>query len=96
MAICSLLCKKFIFFSLIFEYFEDTLIYGLIIAKLPFDEFVERLDSYLSKCDSWAHIDSFVSRIKCAKKEKERFFEYPKWRLFSKQIEPEPRIYQRC
>ena len=55
-----------------FEYFEDTLIYGLIIAKLPFDEFVERLDSYLSKCDSWAHIDSFVPRIKCAKKEKEK------------------------
>lgn len=64
-----------------FEYFEDTLIYGLIIAKLPFDEFVERLDSYLSKCDSWAHIDSFVPRIKCTKKEKERFFEYLKVNL---------------
>lgn len=61
-----------------FNYFEDTMIYGFIIAKFPFEEFIVRLDTYLSKCDSWAHIDSFVSSIRCAKKEKERFFEYLK------------------
>ncbi len=61
-----------------FKYFEDTLIYGLITASLPYEEFLSKLKLYLSKADSWAHIDSFTSSIKCVKKNRAEFLEYIK------------------
>lgn len=57
-----------------FKYFEDTMIYGLIIASLSFDDFLKYLPSFLSEADSWAHIDSFVPTAKCIKKNKSEFF----------------------
>ncbi|MBE5742154.1 MAG: DNA alkylation repair protein [Clostridiales bacterium] len=59
-----------------FEFFEDTLLYGLIIAKLSYDGFLKYLPIYLQRADSWSHIDSFVPSIKCIKNNKEKFFEY--------------------
>jgi 3-methyladenine DNA glycosylase AlkD len=56
-----------------FDYFEDTLLYGLIVAKLPYEQFIKLLPTYLNNCDSWSHIDSFVSSIKCIKKSKDVF-----------------------
>lgn len=61
-----------------FEYFEDVFIYGLIIAKMDYDEFLKFLPIYIKKADSWAHIDSFVSSIKCLKKNRENFLNFLK------------------
>lgn len=57
-----------------FKYFEDTMIYGFIIAKLPYNEFLKFLPIYLANVDSWAHIDSFVSSIKAIKNNSDDFF----------------------
>ncbi len=57
-----------------FECYECTLIYGLLIARLGFDEMWNRKDFYLSKCDGWGLVDSFVPAIKVAAKDKERFY----------------------
>lgn len=57
-----------------FLYFEDTLIYGLIISKLSYNDFLKKLDSYLGQVDSWSHIDSFVPSIKSIKRNKEEFW----------------------
>lgn len=57
-----------------FAYYENTLIYGLLIARLPFSEFWQKKDFFLSKCDSWGQIDSFVPSLKIAGSDKERFY----------------------
>ncbi|MBO4323523.1 MAG: DNA alkylation repair protein [Clostridia bacterium] len=61
-----------------FKFYEDTLIYGLLIASLPFDEFLKYIDVYLLHADSWAHIDAFVPSLSFIKKDGERFFDYLK------------------
>ncbi len=61
-----------------FKYYEDTFIYGLIIAQKSYDEFIPLLEIYLKHADSWAHIDSIVPMVKCVKKEREKLFEYVK------------------
>ena len=61
-----------------FKCFEDTMIYGFVLAKLPYCEFLEYLPIYLSNADSWAHIDSFVSSIKTVDKNRENFLEFIK------------------
>ena len=66
-----------------FKFFEDTLIFGLIIAKLDEEEFFKYLPTYLSHVDSWAHIDSFVPTIKFIKKNKDKFFDVIKNNLFT-------------
>ena len=68
-----------------FKYFEDTLIYGLIIAKLEKDEFYKYIGVYLSQIDSWAHVDGFVPQIKFIKKDKENFFREIEEKIFSSQ-----------
>ncbi len=70
-----------------FLYYEDTLVYGLIIAKTGYKEFVSRYRSYLEKCDCWANIDSFVPSIKCLKNKenRENFFEITKDVIFSRE-----------
>lgn len=57
-----------------FRYFEDTLVYGLVIATLSYEEFLSYLDEYLSEADSWAHVDMFVPSIRSVKKNREVFF----------------------
>lgn len=59
-----------------FTYYEDTLIYGLVIACFTFDKFFEYLPKYLEMVDSWGQIDSFVPAIRFAKKDGERLFSY--------------------
>lgn len=61
-----------------FAYYEDTLVYGLLLARLGADEFRKRKDDYLCRCDSWAHIDNVVPEIKIGKADKERFYELNK------------------
>ena len=61
-----------------FAYYEDTLIYGLLLARLGADEFWKRKDEYLCRCDSWAHIDNVVPEIKIGKTDKEKFYELNK------------------
>ena len=56
-----------------FKYFEDTMIYGFVIAKLPYLEFLKYLPIYLSNVDSWAHIDSFVCSLKFIKANYDNF-----------------------
>jgi len=58
-----------------FLYFEDTLIYGLVISKLDYANFITKFDFYLNNVDSWSHIDSFVPSIKSIKKYKEEFWD---------------------
>lgn len=65
-----------------FEFFEDTLVYGLLIARMPFSEFKRYLPVYLSNADSWAHIDSFVASVKCVKSNYDAFFDLIKCGLF--------------
>lgn len=57
-----------------FAYYEDVLIYGFLIAGLPFDEFWQKKDLYLSKCDSWGQIDCFVPMLKIPKDRQEEFY----------------------
>ena len=57
-----------------FEFYEDTLIYGLVLARKPKEEFTKIYKFYLSKADSWALIDCFVPAIKFLKKDKSDFF----------------------
>lgn len=59
-----------------FGYYEDTLLYGLVIATLPKNDFFKYLPTYLAHCDSWAHIDVLVPEIKFAKKDKCELFDY--------------------
>ena len=61
-----------------FRYFEDTLIYGLIIARLSYDDFFKYLPTYVGQADSWAHIDSFVPSIKFINKRKDDFLRFIK------------------
>ncbi|MBR1868096.1 MAG: DNA alkylation repair protein [Clostridia bacterium] len=68
-----------------FAYFEDTLIYGFLIATFPFDRFASFLDVYFKEVDSWGLVDSFVSSIVCAKKEGEKFFLFIKSRIDNSQ-----------
>ena len=65
-----------------FEFFEDTLVYGLLIARLPFYEFKRYLPVYLSNVDSWAHIDGFVASIKCVKDGYDEFLAFIKEGFF--------------
>lgn len=58
-----------------FDYLEDTLVFGFLVAKTPFDEFWKLKDEYLSKVDSWAEVDSFVSAIKLKKKDAEKLYD---------------------
>ena len=64
-----------------FKYFEDTMIYGLVIANLGFEEFLKYLPVYLSNVDSWSHIDSFVPSIKSIKANEEKFLQILKERI---------------
>lgn len=66
-----------------FKFFEDTMIYGFVIASLKFDDFLKYLPSFLSEVDSWAHIDSFVPTAKCIKKNKSEFFQIIKNNILS-------------
>ena len=68
-----------------FAFYEDTLIYGLVIAGFPLKDFLFYLDGYLGKCDCWAHIDTFVPSVKCLKNKgnRENFFEIIKEKIFS-------------
>lgn len=66
-----------------FKYFEDTLLFGLIIAGLSYDEFLSRLPTYLDNIDSWSHVDSFVPAIKSVKKKKDDFFKIIKNQIFT-------------
>lgn len=61
-----------------FAYYEDTIIFGLLLARLGADEFWKRKDEYLGRCDSWAHIDTVVPAIKIGKADKDRFYELNK------------------
>ena len=83
-----------------FEFFEDTLVYGLLIARMPFGEFKRYLPVYLSNADSWAHIDTFVASVKCVKNNSDDFFELviiTIWRslgfypLRSSSVKPKPK-----
>ena len=65
-----------------FEFFEDTLLFGLIIARLNYKDFLAYLPTYLSNADSWSHIDSFVSAITCVKNNSDDFFEFVKSEIF--------------
>lgn len=61
-----------------FAYYEDTLLYGLFLARLGAEEFWKRKDEYLCRCDSWAHIDTVVPEIRIGKADKEKFYELNK------------------
>ncbi len=61
-----------------FAYYEDTLLYGLFLARLGPEEFWKRKDEYLCRCDSWAHIDTVVPEIRIGKADKEKFYELNK------------------
>lgn len=57
-----------------FCFYEDTLVYGLLLARLDFETLWKRKDEYLSRCDSWGLIDCFVPSIKVGRSEKEIFY----------------------
>lgn len=61
-----------------FAYYEDTLLYGLFLARLGAEEFWKRKNEYLCRCDSWAHIDTVVPEIGIGKADKEKFYELNK------------------
>lgn len=66
-----------------FKYFEDTLVYGLLTARLDYDDFLDRLPLYLDKADSWALVDSFVPAIKCVNAHRQEIFECIRSKIFS-------------
>ena len=59
-----------------FGYYEDTLLYGLVIATLSKDDFFKYLPTYLERCASWAHVDMFVPAIKFVRNDKNELFDY--------------------
>lgn len=59
-----------------FGYYEDTLLYGLVIATLSKDDFFKYLPTYLERCASWAHVDMFVPAIKFVRNDKSELFDY--------------------
>ena len=58
-----------------FNYFEDIMLYGFVVASLSYGEFLKYLPIFLAKADSWAHIDSFVAAAKCIGKNKADFMQ---------------------
>lgn len=59
-----------------FRYYEDALVYGFLLCRLPYEEMLSRKDEYLARSDCWANIDTFVPMMKIACKNKENFFDY--------------------
>ena len=57
-----------------FSYFEDTLLFGIIVASRCADEFFANVGVYLDHVDNWAHIDVFVPMINCVKTDRKRLF----------------------
>lgn len=53
------------------EYYEVTFIKLTLVAALPYEEFVKRLEKSVSLIDNWATCDSFKAR--CIRRRKEEF-----------------------
>ncbi|MBQ8427776.1 MAG: DNA alkylation repair protein [Clostridia bacterium] len=56
------------------EYFEVTLTKAMVIASLPFAEYLKQIESLLDKFDNWAVCDLF--KPKCIAKNKEAYLPY--------------------
>ena len=68
------------------SFYEPIMIEGLVIGslKIPFEELIPYIDSYLKKANNWAHIDLFVSNLKPIKKSLKEGFLYAKKLIHSK------------
>ena len=62
------------------EYYEETLIEGLIIAMCPlsFENKIEYLDSFIKKINNWAICDIVCSSFKLSKEEEKSMWTYLK------------------
>lgn len=59
------------------NYFEETMIEGLIIANIDNKEIFEKhVKSYINKIDNWATCDTFCNSIKIINKNKDYFFNF--------------------
>ena len=56
--------------------YEMILLEGLVISslKVPFSNLVPYIETYMTKIDNWAQVDSFVMNFKGIKKEKEHVY----------------------
>ena len=56
-----------------FNTYEEVMLYGLVVANIKeYDEYINYLNIYIPKIDSWALVDSFVSKSKVIEKIKKR------------------------
>ena len=53
--------------------FEELDIYGMVIAALPYEEMLARLDTFIPLIDNWAICDNFVSSLKSITKHRADF-----------------------
>lgn len=64
-------------------YLEETFIEGVLISKLPKEEFLKKIDNYILKIDDWSICDTFCSNLKFIKKDLDYYFNYFKKYLFT-------------
>lgn len=54
---------------------EETEVRGFVIAGLPYEGMMVRMDDFIALMDNWAVCDAFCSSIKSVKKHREEFLE---------------------
>lgn len=58
------------------NYLEETFIEGILISKLPKEEFLNVIDNFILKIDDWSICDTFCSNLKFIKKDLDFYFNY--------------------
>ena len=78
-----------------FNTYEETMLYGLVIANIKeYNEYIKYLKKYIPKIDSWALVDSFISKSKVIEKNLEENFKFIlKLTKSGKEFESRVRIY---
>lgn len=73
-------CQSTILCVTDFEYYEEILIYGFVLAQIKIDENerIVLIDKFIDCFDNWSVVDSFCASLKTVKKNKELYFEYIK------------------
>lgn len=66
-------------------YYEEVFIEGLVIASLPEEDLFFYLPTYINKIDNWAICDSFCNSLKFIEKDPDKYFDYFKNYLTSKE-----------
>lgn len=58
-----------------FEYYEEILVYGFVLAQLKIEESlrIEKIKSYIQVFDNWSVVDCFCASVKSVSKNKDKY-----------------------